>query len=157
MTASYVPSLALAGLLLLVLPSCANSALLSETTLNAAPVIGVDLGPSSRVPVTQVAMMGAGHENHLGHAMPVQPVHAGHDDAHGTGTVNAVDAAHHTVNLSHNPIPAIGWPAMTMDFHAAPSVDLSRLKPGTRVNFSIGKGKDGMYQLESVEPARGGK
>ena len=36
--------------------------------------------------------------------------HAGHNDAHGTGTINAVDPAQHKVTLSHNPIPEIGWP-----------------------------------------------
>ena len=54
----------------------------------------------------------------------MQMAHAGHNDAHGTGTVNSVDPAQHKVNLSHNPIPEIGWPAMTMDFPVAASVDL---------------------------------
>jgi Cu/Ag efflux protein CusF len=70
--------------------------------------------------------------------------HAGRDDAHATGTVNSVDPAQRKVNLSHNPIPEIGWPAMTMDFPVGPSVDLSGLKPGTRVNFTIERGDGGM-------------
>ena len=41
------------------------------------------------------------------------------------------------MNLSHNPIPEIGWPAMTMEFPVAPSIDLKAIKPGTRVNFTI--------------------
>jgi Cu(I)/Ag(I) efflux system protein CusF len=49
----------------------------------------------------------------------MQMAHAGHNDAHGTGTVNSVDPAQHKVNLSHNPIPEIGWPAMTMEFPVA--------------------------------------
>jgi hypothetical protein len=36
---------------------------------------------------------------------------------------------------------------------AAPSIDLSRIKPGWRVNFSIQKGKGGMYEVQSVQPA----
>ncbi len=120
--------------------------------------MGVDLGPSSRVPTMQVAMAGSGREAHRIASSPspnVQPVHNDGSDAHATGTVNAVDPAGHKINLSHQPIPSIGWPAMTMDFSVAPSVDLSRIKPGSRVNFSIEKGKDGMYQVQSVQPAGG--
>lgn len=76
-------------------------------------------------------------------------------DVQGTGTVNSVDAAGHKVNLAHNPIPAIGWPAMTMDFAVAPSVDLKALKPGTRVDFMLQRGSDGMYVIHSITPAGG--
>jgi Cu/Ag efflux protein CusF len=73
----------------------------------------------------------------------------------GTGTVNSVDPAGHKVNLNHNAIPAIGWPAMTMDFTVVPSVDLKALKPGTRVNFMMQRGGDGMYVIQSITPTGG--
>ena len=79
-----------------------------------------------------------------------------HDDAgnpHATGTVNAIDLSAHKINVSHQPIPSIGWPAMTMDFAVAPSVDISRIKPGSRIDFSLEKGKDGMYQVETLQRA----
>ena len=47
-------------------------------------------------------------------AGPYQPVHEGHDHVHGTGTVNSVDEAGRKINLSHGPIPQVGWPAMTI-------------------------------------------
>lgn len=87
----------------------------------------------------------------------MQRVHDGNNDAHASGTVNSIDTAQHKINLSHGPIPAIGWPAMTMDFGVAPSVDLNRVKPGSHVNVSLEKGKDGMYQIQSVEPAGAGR
>ena len=87
--------------------------------------------------------------------MATVPVHEGGSDAHATGTVNGVDPAKHTINLSHQAIPALGWPAMTMDFPVAPSVDLGRIKPGSRVNFSLEKNKSGMYEVQSVQPAGG--
>lgn len=144
-----------AGLALLALAACANpTPSIASTGTDAAT--GVNLGPSSRVPRTQLAMAGASHAMVAAPAAgPVQTVHEGGSDAHATGTVNKVDAAGHKVNLSHNPIPAIGWPAMTMDFNVAPSVDLSRIKPGSKVNFSMEKGKAGMYQIQSIEPAGG--
>src|SRR6516225_354944 len=83
--------------------------------------------------------------------------HAGHNDAHGTGTVNSVDPAQHKVNLSHNPIPEIGWPAMTMEFPVAPSIDLTAIKPGTRVNFTIEQQPGGMYEIRAITPAGGGR
>jgi Cu/Ag efflux protein CusF len=85
----------------------------------------------------------------------MQMAHEGGSDAHATGTINSVDPAQHKINVSHQPIPAIGWPAMTMDFAVAPSVDLRALKPGARINFTIEKGPDGMYQIQAITPAGG--
>jgi Cu(I)/Ag(I) efflux system protein CusF len=87
----------------------------------------------------------------------MQMAHAGHNDAHGTGTVNSIDPAQYKVNVSHNPIPEIGWPAMTMEFPVAPSVDLRALKPGTPVNFTIERGQGGMYEIRAISPAGGGR
>ena len=149
-------TLAFASIVLLALSACAAS----PPATAAASTPAVDLGPSSRVPTTQIAMASGGHEGDRMSGMSsgnVQPVHDGGGDAHATGTVNAVDPAQHKINLSHQPIPSLGWPAMTMDFPVAPSVDLSRIKPGSRVSFSLEKGKDGMYQVQSVQPAAGGQ
>ena len=152
--------LAIASVILLALPACAASPSASAAVQTNSPA--VDLGPSSRLPVTRTALASAAHEVHRAAASEeptssVQPVHDGNDDAHATGTVNSVDPAQHKINLSHNPIPSIGWPAMTMDFPVAPSVDLSRVKPGARINFTIQKGKGGMYEVQSVQPAGPGK
>jgi Cu(I)/Ag(I) efflux system periplasmic protein CusF len=145
-------SVALAGLLAFALPACAG---ISSTMADTAGVAGVDLGPSTRIPAAQVAMAGTGHEAHRlpGTAANIQQVHNGKSDAHATGSVNAVDAARHRINLSHGPIPALGWPAMTMDFPVAPSVDLARVMPGSRVKFSLEKDKGGTYRIQSVQPA----
>ena len=153
--------LMLAGIILLALPACA--ATLPDAPVPASSSIAVDLGPSTRIPTTRLAMVGAGPgagretSRVVPRVEPVQPVHDGGNDAHATGTVNSVDSAQHKINLSHTPIPSIGWPAMTMDFPVAPSVDLSRVKPGSRVNFSIQKGKGGMYEVQSVQPAGAGQ
>lgn len=85
----------------------------------------------------------------------VQVAQAAHVEA--SGTVNSIDAAGHKVNLSHNPIPAIGWPAMTMDFSVAPSVNLTSIKPGSRVTFMMERSGDGMYVIHSIAPASGGR
>jgi Cu/Ag efflux protein CusF len=74
-----------------------------------------------------------------------------------TGTVKKVDAAKHVVNLSHGPIPAINWPAMTMDFAVAPDVNLSAVKPGQEVEFTLAPkpGSKSDYTVTSVKPKGG--
>ena len=69
----------------------------------------------------------------------------------GTGTVKKVDRAKRTVNLSHEPIPAVSWPAMTMDFAVAPEVDLSALKIGQKIEFKM-KGAGMTYTITEVKP-----
>lgn len=88
--------------------------------------------------------------DHRGHATAVtQPGAAGT-----TGLVNAVNPAKRLVNLSHGPIAALGWPAMTMDFVVAPGVDLNAVKPGDPVVFTIGKDPAGMYRIETLRPSK---
>jgi Cu(I)/Ag(I) efflux system membrane fusion protein len=58
------------------------------------------------------------------------------------GTLNSIDAAAGTVNVSHTAVPAAGWPAMTMDFKVAQPADVADLKPGDRVDihFTVQEG-----------------
>ena len=73
--------------------------------------------------------------------------------AQATGTVVAVNPAQKKVTLDHTPIPAIGWPAMKMEFPAAGPADLSKVKPGDKVQFSL-SGANGSYTVESISPAK---
>src|SRR3954454_14064301 len=69
------------------------------------------------------------------------------------GTVKKVGPRTRTVNLSHGPIPAINWPAMTMDFAVAPGVDLSAVKPGQEVEFTLAPKKGSSdYTVTHVKP-----
>ncbi len=58
------------------------------------------------------------------------------ESAKGSGTVTAVDAAAGTVTLDHEPMPEIGWPAMTMSFTADPAL-LAGLARGDKVAFDL--------------------
>lgn len=159
---------------MLALTGC-SAATPTDVVASQEPVVAADLGPARHVsptasegheatpqpmPKLEVASAGSSmaHMNMPGMtAAPVQKAHDGHNDAHGTGTINSVNAAQHSINISHKPIPSIGWPAMTMDFKAAPSVDLSQIKPGQTVNFTIEQGKDGMYEVQALSPAAAAK
>ena len=150
------------SLLPITLIACMNSAPTSADQSAAVP-LGIDLGVSGPVTATPQpqapahAMRGADPAASPPHSGDMQMAHAGRNDAHGTGTVNSVDPAQHKVNLSHQPIPDIGWPAMTMEFPVAPSIDLKAIKPGTRVNFTIEQQPGGMYEIRAIAPAGGSR
>ena len=95
---------------------------------------------------------GAGHGTRTGE---IQMVHEGHAGAHGTGTVTAVNAAQRKIGLQHEPIPAIGWPAMTMEFAVAPSVNLQAHPAGIAGQF-LARERAGRHLHDPVDPAGGG-
>jgi Cu/Ag efflux protein CusF len=150
------------GLLPTALIACMNPGP-TAAEQDALVPLGVDLGGSGPVAAPAQPQPGRamhaveGHASRSQHSGEMQMAHAGHSDAHGTGTVNSVDPAQHKVNLSHQPIPDIGWPAMTMDFPAAPSVDLKTITPGMHVNFTIEQGQGGIYEIRSIVPAGDGR
>jgi Cu(I)/Ag(I) efflux system periplasmic protein CusF len=74
------------------------------------------------------------------------------DKPSGQGTVNSIDAAAGKINMTHGPVAALKWPGMTMDFIVAPGVDIGALKPGAKVGFTLMRGADGMYAIDSIKP-----
>lgn len=73
--------------------------------------------------------------------------------ASGTGTVESVNASQRKIKLNHEPIPAVNWPAMSMEFPTAASVDLTKVKPGAKVKFTM-SGANGNYTVDSITPAQ---
>jgi len=147
------------GLLPVALIACMSSPPTSAEPSATVP-LGIDLGGSGPVIASAQPQLPADTIHEAAspqHSGEMQMAHVGQKDAHGTGTVNSVDPAQHKVNLSHNPIPEIGWPAMTMEFPVAASIDLRSIKPGTRVNFTIEQGHGGMYEIKAIAPAGGGR
>ena len=64
------------------------------------------------------------------------PAHAAAPVLHeSVGTVEAISAA--SVTLSHEPLPEIGWPAMTMQFRLADQALSRGVKTGDRVSFAF--------------------
>lgn len=76
------------------------------------------------------------------------------DDVPGRGVVKKVDAAAGVVKLAHEPIPAIKWPAMTMDIKVQDAKLLAGLKPEQKVDFGLVKGADGQYVISRIGPAK---
>ncbi|WP_096364412.1 efflux RND transporter periplasmic adaptor subunit [Thiohalobacter thiocyanaticus] len=65
----------------------------------------------------------------------------------GMGTVQEVKADAGRLNITHQPIEALGWPGMTMDFRVAESVDLGAVEAGDEVHFVLTPDGDGGYRI----------
>ncbi len=147
---------AAAGLGLAVLTGCANPApAIGTGALRGEVPLAPDLGASDRAPAR--ALPASAKPAYAAHAAPaaspdVQRAHDGHDGALTEATINTVDPARRRANVTHGPIPAIGWPPMTMDFPVAPGVDLTKTTPGGKVTLRIGKDKAGMYEIKAILP-----
>jgi Cu/Ag efflux protein CusF len=69
----------------------------------------------------------------------------------GVGVVHALDADKRMVNLTHEPMPELDWPAMTMDLGVTKRVDLSGVKAGDKVKFKVKLGRDKKYRITDLE------
>ncbi len=69
----------------------------------------------------------------------------------GKGTIDTVKMSERKLNITHEPIPSIGWPTMTMDFRIGEGVDIDAMKAGDSINFTLKQDKAaGDYVIESV-------
>ncbi len=70
----------------------------------------------------------------------------------GTGRVLEVAPQARRIELAHEPIAALNWPAMRMAFAVDPGVDLRAFAPGESVRFTLRKGAEG-YEIVTLESA----
>ncbi len=69
------------------------------------------------------------------------------------GTFDALDAEGGSVTMTHGEIPALQWPAMTMDFKLADPALVKDIAPGSAVRFVFEAGEPGEYIITGIEPA----
>jgi len=69
----------------------------------------------------------------------------------GTGKVEAIGNGE--VTLSHEPIPSLQWPAMTMGFKARADILPKDLKVGDAVSFELRQLADGSYEIARMSKA----
>ena len=75
-----------------------------------------------------------------GGAMPGMPnmPQPGQQPTHvAQGTVNSIDQAAGTINISHGPVASANWPAMSMSFKLANPSLVSGIEAGQRVEFQF--------------------
>ena len=70
------------------------------------------------------------------------------------GSVNKIDTATGTVNLTHGPIKSLGWMGMTMDFKVKNKANLDKIKVGTKVDFEVTKEPDGTFAITTITPVK---
>jgi len=71
-----------------------------------------------------------------------------------TGKVEKITTG--DITFSHQPVPALGWGAMTMTFGKASPTAFPDITVGEAVHFVFKTSDDG-YQLTKVEPMGGAK
>jgi len=70
---------------------------------------------------------------------------------HTKAVVNSIDEG--TANVSHDPIPEIGWPAMTMDLPVLDNAQMmGDVAAGDEVTLMLVQGEDGMYAIGAIMP-----
>jgi Cu(I)/Ag(I) efflux system protein CusF len=89
----------------------------------------------------------------MDHAPSGQDAKASATEATGTGVINSVDAAKKQVNITHEPMPELDWPKMTMDLPVTGKVDLGTVKAGDKVTFRLKLGRDKTYRIMQMSPA----
>lgn len=89
----------------------------------------------------------AGNMNHANHN---HSMHKMSEAVVGTGVIHTISRMNKTVNLTHDPIPALNWPKMTMDLPVADNVDIRSLQTGTAIQFHLELGEDKVYRITKV-------
>jgi Cu(I)/Ag(I) efflux system membrane fusion protein len=75
-------------------------------------------------------------------------------DIQGQGIIKAIDVKKHQLTISHQPIKALQWPAMTMDFKADTAVDLSKFNVGNTIHFTLKKTDKDEWMIMSVRSGK---
>jgi len=67
--------------------------------------------------------------------------------------INSIMVEHGMVNVTHDPIPSIGWPAMTMDFTVNDDVSLNKVQVGETVEISLTRTDANAYEIIKIDVA----
>ena len=74
----------------------------------------------------------------------VDAAHAQESPVSATGVVQQVKPEQDKVKISHDPIPALGWPAMSMTFRVKDKAVLQGIGSGDKVRFEMEKDAQGL-------------
>jgi Cu(I)/Ag(I) efflux system protein CusF len=108
------------------------------------------------IPACLVALLGGGSALAITASQDQQaaPATTADKTISGTGTVKSVDPAAGKLVIDHDPIPALKWPAMVMDFRLADKAMAGKVKAGDKVKFTLTPGDKGSYIVTAIEPVR---
>ena len=70
----------------------------------------------------------------------------------GQGVINKVMPKNHMINITHEPMEALNWPEMRMNFKVDKSVDLSAVEAGQEVEFLLDVREGDDYLVTEIKP-----
>jgi Cu(I)/Ag(I) efflux system membrane fusion protein len=69
------------------------------------------------------------------------------------GRVDEIDAQTGALTITHDPVPTLNWPKMTMEFVPANDSIAKSAKPGAPIRFEFVERKPGEWVVTKIEPA----
>ncbi|MDT8328975.1 MAG: copper-binding protein [Roseovarius sp.] len=97
-----------------------------------------------------MALAQTDHSSGMNHGAMAMDEKAVEGAVHAQATVNSIKAD--SVNVTHGPIPEIGWPAMTMDMPLLDGAEIGAVEAGDTVMMMLEKGHDGMFGIRALMP-----
>ncbi|MGZ8254951.1 MAG: efflux RND transporter periplasmic adaptor subunit [Burkholderiaceae bacterium] len=71
------------------------------------------------------------------------------------GRIDEVDAKSGVLTITHDPVPSLKWPKMTMEFVAANDAIAKSARPGAPIRFEFVERKPGEWVVTKIEAAAG--
>lgn len=71
-----------------------------------------------------------------------------------TGRLDDIDAKTSALLITHEAIPSLKWPSMTMEFAPANEAVAKSVQPGTPITFEFVERKPGEWVVTKIEPAK---
>lgn len=68
------------------------------------------------------------------------------------GTIVSIDRSMRILNIDHEPVKALNSPAMQMNFGVTPSIDLSTLRVGSKIAFTLTRRDNDLYIIDAIKP-----
>jgi len=99
---------------------------------------------------TLAAPVALAQSDHSGHDMNMEDHAEMAEGIHAEAELHSLSDG--MANVSHGPIPDIGWPAMTMDLTLLDGAEIGAVKPGDQVMMMLEKAPDGMFGIRALMP-----
>ncbi|MCE8049865.1 efflux RND transporter periplasmic adaptor subunit [Halomonas daqingensis] len=74
------------------------------------------------------------------------------DDIWADGRLLGIDRDARMLNVDHEPIPLLGWPAMVMDFAMADGLELDGLHDDMPMRFRMREREEFVFEITAIEP-----
>ncbi len=71
-------------------------------------------------------------------------------DINGMAVIREINASSHTLKLQHEPIEALGWPGMTMNFNVSENIDMGAFEVGQSIHFIMREYAGDSYVIEKI-------